>query len=517
MNRYISAILFFSALCLPLCAQNLDREVEVTNDYNARIMEVEKRSLPMQLPDSLRQFNLVFDYSVFEKLYQGAYEFSPYSIKVTPSENFRKGNVFYLAAGAGYTVHPQLSIAWEPLNSSKSQLTILQDLRGFIGKYSDGWDGVDAVEHFALKGSVALPSVSLNYGVGYDGLYNKDYFSSGFYHSAYAALGLKSLPKSNSAFLCDLNLKYRFGTDGFGQSTLNEGRLLTDGTVGFIFKRKYNILVDWDLVVGNVSGSQSRNDIALNVTPNLKLTFGKFTLKAGASFSYGKSLSNTVRFSPYGNINIDIADAFVVFATYKGWVGVNDYHSLKQRNHWLFPSADDLAALDCYAAEMDASAGFRTRISNVFRLETSAGYQKMKGVALENISSSFSPADYNLFYIQASADVTTERVDFDVAARYQKTDVSDILLCNLPAFTGTARILYNWNKRLCGGVSAYASTDRGENIPGYVDLGVELKYCITRKFSLWARGGNLLSNEIYKAPGHSENSINFTAGICLSL
>ena len=55
------------------------------------------------------------------------------------------------------------------------------------------------------------------------------------------------------------------------------------------------------------------------------------------------------------------------------------------------------------------------------------------------------------------------------------------------------------------------------SIPAYADLGLSFEYALSRKLSLWARGGNLLNMTIQRTPLYAEGGINFTAGICLNL
>ena len=72
MNR-IS--IFFVTFLIPavLGAQNLDPTVEVRRTYQGKLLEVHKPSLEMSIPDSLTNFDLDFDYSVFNNPYKGAY------------------------------------------------------------------------------------------------------------------------------------------------------------------------------------------------------------------------------------------------------------------------------------------------------------------------------------------------------------------------------------------------------------------------------------------------------------
>ena len=83
MKKLLS-ISVFVALAVSAAAQGVNSTVSVTNDYRSHAADVNKQTMEMLVPDSLLHFDYKFDYSVFESPYKGAYEFSPYSIKVTP-------------------------------------------------------------------------------------------------------------------------------------------------------------------------------------------------------------------------------------------------------------------------------------------------------------------------------------------------------------------------------------------------------------------------------------------------
>jgi len=65
----------------------------------------------------------------------------------------------------------------------------------------------------------------------------------------------------------------------------------------------------------------------------------------------------------------------------------------------------------------------------------------------------------------------------------------------------------------------FSSARKGMDIsvPGYADLGLELEYIVNRKFSAWARGGNLLGMTVQRSLLYAEKGPYFTLGICLNL
>ena len=123
------------ALCAPLSAQNINQSVQVTNDYVGRFADFQKQGGALQVPDSLYRFDYHFDYSVFETPYKGSYEFTPYEIRVTPEARLYDGRQLYLRAGAGYTLHPQLTAAWQALTREDLSVGVFAEAGGYAGMY----------------------------------------------------------------------------------------------------------------------------------------------------------------------------------------------------------------------------------------------------------------------------------------------------------------------------------------------------------------------------------------------
>ena len=82
-------------------AQNLNPTVEVTNVYASSAKDIAKPVQEMAMPDSVTQFNLKLDYSVFDSPYKGAYEFTPGQANYGPEPVAYKEGKFFLKAGVG--------------------------------------------------------------------------------------------------------------------------------------------------------------------------------------------------------------------------------------------------------------------------------------------------------------------------------------------------------------------------------------------------------------------------------
>ena len=70
MKRYIAISAIALAAAVTAGAQNLNPTVEVTNQFEGKVMEVAKPVVDMDVPDSLLRFDLDFDYSVFDTPYK---------------------------------------------------------------------------------------------------------------------------------------------------------------------------------------------------------------------------------------------------------------------------------------------------------------------------------------------------------------------------------------------------------------------------------------------------------------
>ncbi len=144
-------------------------------------------------------------------------------------------------------------------------------------------------------------------------------------------------------------------------------------------------------------------------------------------------------------------------------------------------------------------------------------------------------ADYQKIFVALDWLLDTESVRFGGNVEYGDYTGGMVGLFLPSAFTGDVSIEYILKKRLNFGVDCqFASSRDGHmrhytyynggdpvavhaSIPGYADLGVNAEFVVNRKFSVWARGGNLLGMTVQRSPLYAEKGSYFTAGICLNL
>ena len=150
MRQHILATALAAAVTALAYGQNLNPTVEVTNTYEGGASSINKPVQKMAVPDSVTRFNLDFDYSVFEKPYQGAYEFTPYYVQLKPAPKASTTEKFFLRAGAGFTLHPELDLVWTPVQKERYRMSVYATHHSYFGRYHDfvlgaAQDGVNPV------------------------------------------------------------------------------------------------------------------------------------------------------------------------------------------------------------------------------------------------------------------------------------------------------------------------------------------------------------------------------------
>ena len=175
MRQHILATAFAAAVTALAYGQNLNPTVEVTNAYEGGPSAIAKPAQQLAVPDSVTRFNLDFDYSVFEKPYQGAYEFTPYYVQLKPTPKPSTTEKFYLRAGAGFTLHPELDFVWTPLQKEKYRMSVYATHQSYFGRYHDfalgtPQDGIIPV----VKSGGKMNGYLADTKAGIDGTFNWD-------------------------------------------------------------------------------------------------------------------------------------------------------------------------------------------------------------------------------------------------------------------------------------------------------------------------------------------------------
>lgn len=560
--------LVLSTVCAAAFAQNVNPTVQVTNDYQTRMAEVPKLGVAMNVPDSLYEFDYKFNYSVFDSPYKGAYEFSPYSVRIAPTSPDFRNNTFYLRAGAGYTLHPELEVVFTPATKSdKVYVSAFADACGYYGPYAmtddkgaltdDKFDGYDFSDKAGIDGRAVFGKAGLSFEVGHNGIFASSYepyattaaAGSSAYNAAYGNIRLTSSTDRGSYLYYDAGVQLRHGVDKYSAgSSLSETDFVASGTVGPVLNTSYKLLVDARIELVKQNGALGGlTENQMTVVPRLQFEFGRVNLSAGVRMDY----ANAFHFAP--DVHADFTfgkQACTIYADVTGGDQLNTYYSLKSANHRF--NAGYLSYPEMKFAPsrtlISARAGVRGKAGYHFQYDLNGGYASYVSSPFDCIAgaSVLTPdgalgramqigaageaicyLDYKAVFVNADLTWRSERFDADASVGFQKPTTSPteaIRAFDKPAFSGNVRLRYNVNHRIYAGVTACGETSRksllsGDNaeLPGFVDLGVFGEYKFGSHFGFWLRGGNLLCQPVRRSVMYVEKLPSATLGITLSL
>ena len=527
MRKILASIVFCAFAGFAANAQNLNPEVQVTNDYKAEMGEAGKGGVAFSVPDSLVTFRTDVNYSITGRAYKGAYDFNPYEISMVPDMGKAASSRFWLRAGAGYSFHPVLQAVFTPAMESENKLWVYQDLRGYAGNYSsfDGgpkYKGYDFGEKIGVAGRFKAAGTFINYDVNYNGVFTDDFATNGRFH----LFGAEAWMRSPETAALDYSVKVGagFGMDGFSAlQGVNHTSLRLEGRVHPDMKSdQFEAVVDADLRSDFYSGDTYRSVFSGSIIPRALFAWDTFKLSLGAALSPG---GKGLEIYPA----IDLSAGFLDQLAYLSVTGGQHYYGyadLKLADHWFNPQYT--GRLWRSRELVDAKLGVRGNVSKL-QYDLSGGYSvrddmPMSGLvapAGERPSCTLRYADYNMWHADLLLAWKSGRLDADGGVHLRRTNVelNDDYL-DLPLLECDFKAVYNWNRKVFAGVRAKAASARECNsfgVDGYFDLGLYGEYRTGGSLSVWAQASNLLDSKIATAPVHIRNGIYFTAGICLDL
>lgn len=531
-------ILAFAIACISAGAQGVHSTVEVTNDYQSHVADAGKQTMDMLVPDSLLHFEYKFDYSVFESPYRGAYEFSPYSVKVSPQSAAVKPNRLFFRAGAGYALQPVLDFVWAPDAGDKCAVSIFNTGRGFYGNYAgkdssfDGYDftGYDASDTFGAEARWVLDNAEVKARATYDfiGAGDKDKLLNSMTHAVHGGVGVASVGNVPVAYAVNVRASYLKGTE-HPEYDCSEWSAGVDGSVG-MGRGAGRIGLDFlaSYYSNNGFGTMRTGEENLSVphfmlTPRYEFTYGVFNINAGARFDYAGKFG----IAPDVRANVGLfGDDITVYAGVTGGRTVTDYFTLKQNYH----RARMTDAVPGVTSELfHVYAGFDGHYGSPFRYALRLGWRKFDDAPLETLYG-YTMASFARVYAKVNLSWVDERVEADANVGFSsilRNASEGIFFYRDPAVTGSANFTYNWNKRIYAGIWGEGRTSREstcpdgsefkDELPGYFNLGVRVELKPTYKWGVWAEAGNLLGMEMWHNPVCAQKGRIFTAGITLTL
>lgn len=519
----------YSFICLAVLAasyvagaQEIDPTVVVNRAYEGRLLEVHKPAFAMAVPDTVSRFDLDFDYSVFDKPYEGAYEFQPYALTMQPSAGARTPEQLYLKAGAGYTLHPLLDFVWSPTFKGPFRMDVYAGHRSYIGAYrsfkpendasssvvldrwvrSGGdrahWDGYDLETRAGVDGVYDWYAGTVDLDVAYHGIAVKDDRKTRMYDAVDIVLGVSSKSNGESYFQYDVRADYRFGEDKIKSSggRLGEHLFGIDATVGQVIGKKHN--VSFDVVMDMASYSHpvyATTAGEFSIVPHYVFSGVRWTVDAGLRMSKllrshtPEGVFSTTEQFVYPDVHawFDVIPEFLrVYADIGGGNRLDTYSYLLERNHHFDVDygCGIWPLMDATVERVSTSLGFVGRVGSVFSYDLKAGYVNYGNAPLDAVlvtrPSAGADAGYVLGMGYAAYQKLFAGLDMRLKTDCFKLDGSVMYthawglegsagLFAPASLAGDAALEYNWNHRIYAGADCRFSTGRKGSIADLSD------------------------------------------------
>lgn len=571
-KRYTAVILTTFAAAWTTGAQNLNPTVEVTNQFEGKVMEVAKPVVDMAVPDSLLRFDLEFDYSVFDTPYKGTYEFSPYLLDMKPQPGARQGRDLYLRLGAGYALHPTADIVYSPdlrgpfrFNAYGMHRSYVGNYKTRIGAFEADYKGYDMLTRAGVDGRYDYASGAFSFDAGYYGIHTKQNGQTAGYNAFDLMLRARSLTEARNHFHYDVAAAFRGAAQAWTVSDkLNTVDFNLDATAGPVFSATQAVLFDVHVGVNAYSGLFPSRTGMMYITPKYVLTADRWRVSAGVRLSavirsddewMGEVLGRQKSQVIYPDVRVGfeaVTDRLNLYVSLTGGDHVWSYSELKADNHYFNPFYGRYLAplADNSAERIRAAVGAQGNVAAKFRFDVQAGWLYMAhglldAVALDHENHTAYPGapaafatggvwinpavtyeDYGLLFAKAEFVYDGRPVAVEGAVRYGMPTSGPVENGFAPASTARLQLTYNKMDRIRAGVRAEGALKRaagtaydgfGLDIPGYVDLGLFGEYALTRDLSLWLRADNLLNQNIQRHVLCPESGISFTAGLTFQL
>ena len=506
------AVMAFAASAMH--AQNLDPTVVVNRAYEGTLADVQKPAQDMQVPDSVMRFDLDFDYSVFDKPYKGAYEFTPYLLKMQPASTVQDPKDLYLRLGAGYTLHPTLDLVWALPFKGAFKMDAYATHRSYVGKYRvfkpelsagetavvDRWvqsggdhsyrSGYDLMTRAGVDGSYDWTFGVFTFDASYYGVATQDDIKSRHYDALDLKMGVSSKTYS---FEYDVDVAYRYGADAMkyaGEPARLDEHLFSVGAeLGKAFNKEnavHKVLFDAGIDMAAYSHPVYSTLVGeFHLTPHYVYDYDRWYVDAGIRFAKMMrsdapqgvfSAKEQIAYPDVYAFYIAVPQYLRIYTKLTGGNKMNTYASLLENNHHfdvefgrgIWP------LMDFSVERVGASLGFKGSVSK-FSYDLSGGYVNYANAPLDAIVVSVPFADGNPEYLPgvgyagyqkafAAVDLQWKSEDFRADAQVEYDyifglDAADGLFAPA-AFNGQAAVEYNWSKRIYAGVDCIFMTGR---------------------------------------------------------
>lgn len=611
MTRYfktikILAIAFSIISAYTLSAQTIDPTVEVEREFDGRMLNIHKSRLKSNIHDSLSNFNLSFNYSIFDKPYKDLYEFSPLPSAELHNKVSEKLPVFVAKGSLSMPFSPQADIHFQPRLKRGHILQLDASYYGFYGKLNTLF--TDPQTHKISKNrniKVSAPNSALKIGTtyGYNWKKGELYLNLGYRNNANAYYGFNTThlttPESdpfysktdNRNFMKDScshrwqqlgakfnissidaknhGVKFHYKADIIYTHTSDKlpenSTFYNTNNAGYNMKENF-IKVSGEL--GPAFGKYNRFTIGFNsenviyegiqeykyglyeIIPQYSFEKGRLKLRAGIKISgryKGKDDTDIYHnmFFAKGSLSFEIAkNSFWLYANVDGGNRINNYSALLDSNPWISQNSDLRASSIPFLVQ----GGFRGDIHNKFSYNIFAKYAIHEGLLQYTANMQPGPSSAH-FYDSRLNTIYSNHREFTVGGEL-KWDTKDFTAGTILEYSSYTKsknstlknnmsplgyapfkwhtyATYNYRERIwISATSDFRSAtptwcaeypDADMEFGSVLNIGINIRYAISRNLSAFLTGENLLDKQIQYYPQYLEKGLSFGVGILVKL
>lgn len=573
-RRYITVmLLFLLAATFSYAQDKIEKNVEVTNVYEASLVEETKSPLNTKFADSLLNLNVYFDYSIFDKPYRDLYEFSPIeSYQVGVGRGKPLYPVMYskirLGTSAFGNIEPLGSLyirprfgekfsmlfyythdsKWGKLPKAENNFSNVQKRSGQMVLADDMFNKFGFATNYSWKKGNAY--AALDYVNSFNTFFGSDYIQKNSHmymrdslshavNKLDVRLGAKSMNPDRTDFYYDVSFRYRYADEyrvGLPELVynpyLNEKEHVMDikADFGALFKSKHLVYLGMNSYNHFLSSDRRKPSGVFELKPSYLFENSKVHLRLGltGAFAYGGFKAKDIAF-----LYPEIDFKFNVIRNYL-WLNVlvsgsntiNSYYTLTDMNKWLSGPVEIENTSMPLAAELNING----KAGGVFSYSLGCSYSYRNNMPLL----SYNPENHNMADIIYADKVNTFKTNIeayvnldylDVAAKFRYYNYFGKVLSMMPDMEAEASIRYNYMHRIFAGIKCYyrnsvtAMANNGDEfrVGGFFDLGLEFSYAINQELSVFLEARNILNQTIIYVPNYIDNVPNFSVGIYFRL
>lgn len=549
MRRTIYILTFVILMPVALFGQTIDPTVEVSREFDVKLGEIHKPEIPKNVADSLRSFNITFDYSIFNRPYLDLYEFSPHeSAAIKPAKDARHP-ISFLRLGTQFPLKPSAELYLQAVTKKGFYAGIYADHDSYWGKIPSSvgdyaFDVRKMRNDFGGNLKYAWKEGEFSLDVGailskYDG--SRDSIKSTHnMHMADIAMNVKSADGSENSNYYDIGLAFINGSKRM-VDTLRENNISLGAMIGTTFD-VHRIYMDFNMCFSLYGGFRDHTAGILEISPIYEYNKGRFLAKFGAKFGNRFSIHESKEIQ-YDNGNNHSSTASTIFPDIDArfelveqslWIHtvigggheLNSFIEMTRDMPLIAPHTDLRFGSRPLDATLSLESVIRGRMA--FNLMTSYTIFRDK-LIFEPVMSDPEPFNIIATYwdfgrLSFGADALWKSGSITTGAEFRYNlyfSGEEPEITQLPRITTNAFFVWNWRNRINAKVECrYAGEVTGDydgsyTIPSIIDLGVTLDLTINRNLGVFLKGGNLLNRGNCYMPMHNSVPRNFGGGICV--